>query len=243
MESMKRVVQSHFAATISTGGAAKCVSVPPTETLTNSTPSVAYLRRLGRIGREDAIAQHQRGERHRRRLGDERAEQRHEREAQEIAGDRRARGDARRRRLHAVGRELHDGPARRDDHDHEDEHRLDEVRPVQVGRGRAPAVGERHEHQQHERPEAEHGLDFAQQVPQARVRSARVREMLEVARREGVQDRQREQRGADDLEQADVGGHARSYGTASRGRQSQRRVSKITYLPRPVAARKMRSVQ
>ena len=45
-ESMNAVVQSHFAATINTGGAAKLVSVPPTETLTNSTPRVAYLRRF-----------------------------------------------------------------------------------------------------------------------------------------------------------------------------------------------------
>src|SRR5690349_22772842 len=29
-------------ATISTGGAAKCVNVPPIETLTNNSPSVAY---------------------------------------------------------------------------------------------------------------------------------------------------------------------------------------------------------
>ena len=46
IDSMKGVVQPHFAATMSTGGAAKWVSVPPTETLTNSTPSVAYLSRL-----------------------------------------------------------------------------------------------------------------------------------------------------------------------------------------------------
>ena len=46
--SMKPVVHPHFPATISTGGAAKWVSVPPTETLTNSRPSVAYFRlRLG----------------------------------------------------------------------------------------------------------------------------------------------------------------------------------------------------
>lgn len=35
--------QPHFDATISTGGAANEVSVPPIDTLTNSTPSVAYL--------------------------------------------------------------------------------------------------------------------------------------------------------------------------------------------------------
>ena len=43
--SMKAVSQFHGRATISTGGAAKCVSVPPIETFTNSSPSVAYFRR------------------------------------------------------------------------------------------------------------------------------------------------------------------------------------------------------
>ena len=42
---MNVVSQFHGRATISTGGAAKCVSVPPIETLTNSSPSVAYFSR------------------------------------------------------------------------------------------------------------------------------------------------------------------------------------------------------
>jgi len=46
VESMNPDVHSHFAATMSTGGAAKFVSTPPMDTLTNNTPSVAYLRRL-----------------------------------------------------------------------------------------------------------------------------------------------------------------------------------------------------
>ena len=45
-DSMKPVPQFHGRATISTGGAAKWVSVPPIETLTNSSPRVAYFRRL-----------------------------------------------------------------------------------------------------------------------------------------------------------------------------------------------------
>jgi hypothetical protein len=44
--SIKAVSHPHGRATISTGGAAKCVSVPPIDTLTNSTPSVAYISRL-----------------------------------------------------------------------------------------------------------------------------------------------------------------------------------------------------
>jgi hypothetical protein len=39
------VSQPQGRATISTGGAAKWVSVPPIDTLTNSRPSVAYFRR------------------------------------------------------------------------------------------------------------------------------------------------------------------------------------------------------
>ena len=42
--SMKGVSQFHGRATISTGGAAKCVSVPPIDTFTNSSPSVAYFK-------------------------------------------------------------------------------------------------------------------------------------------------------------------------------------------------------
>ena len=40
------VSQPHGRATIRIGGAAKCVSVPPMDTLTNSRPSVAYLSRV-----------------------------------------------------------------------------------------------------------------------------------------------------------------------------------------------------
>ena len=42
--SMNGVVHSHVRDTIRTGGAAKWVKVPPIETLTNSSPSVAYFR-------------------------------------------------------------------------------------------------------------------------------------------------------------------------------------------------------
>ena len=43
--SMNGMSHPHGRATISTGGAANCVSVPPIETFTNSTPSVAYFSR------------------------------------------------------------------------------------------------------------------------------------------------------------------------------------------------------
>ena len=43
---MYSVSHPHGRATISTGGAAKCVSVPPMETFTKSRPSVAYFKAL-----------------------------------------------------------------------------------------------------------------------------------------------------------------------------------------------------
>ena len=43
---MNGMSHPHGRATISTGGAANCVSVPPIETLTNNTPSVAYFSRV-----------------------------------------------------------------------------------------------------------------------------------------------------------------------------------------------------
>jgi hypothetical protein len=44
---MKALSQPQVAATISTGGAANEVSVPPIEILTNSTPSATYFKRSG----------------------------------------------------------------------------------------------------------------------------------------------------------------------------------------------------
>ncbi len=141
---------------------------------------------------------------------------------------------------HAVGRELHDRPAGGDDHDHEDEHRLDEVPAVQVGGGGAPAIGERHEQEQHEGPEAEDGFDFSQQVPQPRVRGARVRKMLEVAGGEGVQDRQREQRGADNFKGSDYGQSCRESTAVGPGASVAKLVRKSAYLPSGRPRRKMR---
>ena len=46
LDSMNQMSQFHLAATISTGGAAKEVSVPPIDMFTNSTPMVEYLSRL-----------------------------------------------------------------------------------------------------------------------------------------------------------------------------------------------------
>ena len=53
---MKALSHRQVAATISTGGAAKDVSVPPIETLTNRTPSAQVLQPLGHVGRNTSGA-------------------------------------------------------------------------------------------------------------------------------------------------------------------------------------------
>ena len=53
--SMNAKSQFQVAATISTGGAANGVSVPPIEMLTNSTPTVAYFRRE-ETSRENSVS-------------------------------------------------------------------------------------------------------------------------------------------------------------------------------------------
>ena len=118
-DSMKAVSQPQGRATISTGGAAKCVSVPPIETLTNSSPRVAYdKRRLGRSRR--TAAQEQRTDRHGRGFRDQGPEQRAHREQREPPGRRRA---ASQRRDPAQGRfgEREDRARRGERHDHDDE--------------------------------------------------------------------------------------------------------------------------
>src|SRR5205085_3173704 len=56
VEAMNALSQSQVAATISTGGAANAVSVPPIETLTNRTPRAAYLSGSGISGRNTSGA-------------------------------------------------------------------------------------------------------------------------------------------------------------------------------------------
>ena len=216
VDSMNAVVHSHFAATMRIGGAAKFVSVPPTDTLTNNTPSVAYLRRLeawvakmrsrsinaasviaaGSVMNEPRSGTSERLRKYPATAG--------------CAGSRRPTA------LTLSDATCMMGRLAAIDHDHEYEHRLDETLAVQVGGRSVPAVGERHEHEQYEGPEAEHGFDFSQQVPQARVRSPRVREMLEVACREGVHDRQREQCDCDDFEGAGLRCHGTNLRSARR---------------------------
>ena len=107
--SMNGVSQFQARATISTGGAAKCVSVPPIETFTNSRPSVAYFSRVLGCQIVELPREQQRADRHRRRLGDERAEQRPDGEDRHPPGRRRAAAEA----GHAAQRAF--GEARRSD--------------------------------------------------------------------------------------------------------------------------------
>ena len=53
---MKALSHCQVDATISTGGAAYEVSVPPIDTLTNSTPSATYFSRLGHVAAEHRAA-------------------------------------------------------------------------------------------------------------------------------------------------------------------------------------------
>ncbi len=196
---MWAVLQSHLAATISTGGAAKLVSVPPIETLTNSAPTVAYMNRVDVLRAKNWSRSISAASVIAAGSGNQRSEQRHHRQAQEVGcrGSRQRKGLGRDR--DGVRSGLHDRSAGGDHHDDEHEHRFDELARVEViGRG-GPAVGDDHETEQQHRPQTEHGLHFAEQVPEPRVGRLRVGQVLEVAGRERVQHREAEQECGDDL--------------------------------------------
>ena len=138
---MNGVSQPHGRATISTGGAAKWVSVPPIDTFTNSSPSVAYAQPLGRLEVVELPRQQQRADRHRRRLGDERAEQRADDQDRRPTTPRacRRRRSATRRSAASANRD--DRPRRRQRHDDDDEQRfgvVDGVVEVVTGRRSQP---------------------------------------------------------------------------------------------------------
>ena len=216
---MKAVSQPHLPATISTGGAAKAVSVPPIETLTKSTPSVAYLSRSDSAAAKKRVAQDQRGERHRGRLGDEGAEQRHEGERREVDGQRaRHRDSAAPRRARTALASSQDRAAAGDHHDREDEHRLGEVARVEVVRRRVAPGHQHHREDEHHGPEAEHDLHLAQQVPDAGVVGAPVRQALEELGRERVHQRDGEERRADGLDERRGRDHGRPSARRARGR-------------------------
>ena len=137
-----------FEATISTGGAAKLVSVPPIDTLTNSVPSVAYLsffdtwrekivsRNISAasvIAAGSVIKDPSSGT---------------TRQADEVKRDRPCDREHPGRAVDAVCRELHHRAARGNHHDGENEHRLGEMAAVEVADRVAPAVEKRHRHQE-----------------------------------------------------------------------------------------------
>ena len=165
-ETMQALSHCQVVATISTGGAAYDVSVPPIETLTNSTPSARYLSRSGMCGAKIVRRQHQGGDGHRRRLGDQRSEQRDRGQASQAVAT------APRHRQHAgepidgADDRHQDRPRGGHDHHHEDEQRLGVVARLRIGE-RLRAAGHRHHREdQHDGPEAEHDLDLAEQVEQ-----------------------------------------------------------------------------
>ena len=161
--------QPHGRATISTGGAAKCVSVPPIDTLTNSRPSVAYFSRATGSQVVELPREQQRADRHRRRLGDERAEQRADRQDRHPPRRRRARRRGRRRRRSAASAKRDDRPRRGERHDHDHEQRLGVVdRVVEVVRRCPSPACTVSADEQHDRPQAEHHFDFAEEMQHLR---------------------------------------------------------------------------
>ena len=121
---------------------------------------------LGSVAAEELVAQQQGRERHRRRLGDERAEQRTDRQHREIVARCRRQGERASDALQDRPGKVEDRPARGDDHDDEDEGRFGEAAALQVGERVLGADLDRDQHQQHHRPEAEHDLDLAEQMPE-----------------------------------------------------------------------------
>ena len=142
---MKALSQLQLEATISTGGAANDVSVPPIETLTNSTPRAKYLAGSGTrdvkirgasisaaivIAAGSVMSEPSRG----------------------IAASPEPRGDARRRHgnesrkaVEAAQHGAQDRPGRGDDHHHEDEQRLGVVARFGIAERRVAAAQQRDE--------------------------------------------------------------------------------------------------
>ena len=122
--SMKELSQPHVEATISTGGAAKDVSVPPMETFTNSTPRARYLTPSGTSGSENLRGEHQRRNGHGRGLRDDGPQQRHRGQAEPGGGQRGTHRQTTSDEVHRADHRLQHGPRGRDHHHHEDEQRL-----------------------------------------------------------------------------------------------------------------------
>ena len=110
------------------------------------------------------LAQHERGERHRGGLGDERAEHWNERQHDEEERHRFAvrfdRHDAR-QRPHGQARKLNNRFARRNNHHDKHEHRFREIAPFKVINRRCFSGEGELKRDKHERPKPEHHFHFA----------------------------------------------------------------------------------
>ena len=115
--------------------------------------------------RKDALGQDQGGNGHRGRLRDEGAQQGHGRQHDEIETDASRQGDGEGQKAHTGPGGLQDRTGARNNHDGEDEHRLREIAGFNVMRRRLCAINGKHRHDQDQRPETEHHLDFPEQMP------------------------------------------------------------------------------
>lgn len=160
----------------------------------------AVLHPLGNAGPEHLGRQHQGRQRHRGRLGDQGARQRHQGQAEPAQRHLGAhRGQSRQQGeqvAHGVQHRARGG----DHHHHEDEQRFGIVPRFDVA-DRAPAPGQQgHGEHQHEGPEAEHDFDFAQQVEEAGVARVALGQGVKQLGGKGMDEGDGEQDGADELD-------------------------------------------
>jgi hypothetical protein len=157
------------------------------------------LQRRG-SARKDGVLHQQRGQGHRGRLGDEGAQQRHDRQRGEEEGHGTRQRNHPHDGLHGNRGRLQHGATAGDDHDREHEQRFGEVAAVEVGQRLAFAHHEGHHDHQDHGPEAKDDLDLGQQMPDAGMGRAGMRQVLEVLGREGVQQRQGKNGGGNKLD-------------------------------------------
>jgi hypothetical protein len=156
------------------------------------------LQPLGHTGAEHGGGQHQGRQRHRGRLRDERAGERHQGQAEPGLRDLGTDRHQSCKQAHQGTRGLQHRP--RGGHHHHDEHeqRLGVVARLGVVDGGSGTLDQGHGQHQDEGPEAKHDLDLAQQVEQSGVAWIAVREHLEQVGGEGME------QGDDKQDQADL---------------------------------------
>ena len=149
---------------MSTGGAAKCVSVPADRNVDEEQAERCVLQVRAGIEIVELPGEEQSADRHRRRLGDERSEDwtdDQDRDPPRAGRPASGIGDA----TQGILCERHDRPRRRQRHDDDDEEGLGVIDlVVEVVLRPLPAVIADHRREEHHRPQTEHDFDFAEKV-------------------------------------------------------------------------------